>query len=439
MNANAAKPGSLLRAIMFVSAIAAVILVLTSSRLWFPHSPTAPFPQVPLIAAVADWPIAVDWVSSIGLLVGWLLIAWASAKSRPSSWRVDRAGGLMVLGCGTLLVVLNQHRFQPWHYQLILFAAVSMLGSQVQQITILRWLVVSVYFYSALSKIDFEFLHTVGQQFLAQILEFVHLENFGSYGARVILAWLFPLLELAIAIGLTQKAYRRLAGVAAVCLHLGLVLVLGPFGLNHSLGVVLWNVYFAVIAFLLFVWPDSQPAAQHLPSEAQPPPAYSKVLFVCAAIVMTLPIFERTGYWDHWPSWALYAPHSSRVEVQVAKTATDILPQELQELLQTPDESTIWVRVPMSEWSLETLGVPIYPQSRFQLGVARKLAEELDSEFTIRAKLLGPAARIDGKRKVRSLEGRTEIARVQDSFLFNTLPRSSQTSEALLPAGGRPD
>lgn len=434
---DAANPGFLLRSIMCVSAIAAVALVLTSSRLWFPSSLIASFPQVPLIAAVAHWPIAVDWASSIGLLIGWLLVGWSAARGMPPEGRVFRAGGTLILGCGLLLVILNQHRFQPWHYQLMLFAAVSLLGSQTQQTIVLRYLVISVYFYSALSKIDFEFLHTVGQQLLAQVLEFVHLDDFGSYGARVILAWLFPLSELAIAIGLTQTRYRRLAGAAAVGLHLGLVLVLGPLGLNHSLGVVLWNVYFAVIAFLLFVWPTGQPTTQTIQSETQPPPAYSKILIAFAAIVMTAPVFERTGYWDHWPSWALYAPHSSRVEMQVAKTATDILPPELQNLLQTPDESTLWVRVPISEWSLATLGVPIYPQSRFQLGVAQKLAEELDSEFTIRVKLLGPASRVNGKRKVRSLEGKTAISGAQSNFLFNTLPRGSQNAEAASRNGGR--
>ena len=127
-----------------------------------------------------------------------------------------------------------------------------------------------------------------------------------------------------------------------------LMLVLGPLGLNHSWGVFWWNLQFAGQACLLFVWPQIQVrlATSRTGSGTGEPSSNSSLALVsqpqrwgarCATVVtllaIVLPTLERMGYWDHWTSWALYAPHSSRVEVWVANSAIDELPASLQQLL----------------------------------------------------------------------------------------------------------
>jgi len=144
---------------------------------------------------------------------------------------------------------------------------------------------------------------------------------------------------------------------------------------------------------------------------------------------MVLPATERFGVWDHWLSWALYAPHSSRVELYVAPTVVDQLPAELRARIDV-DPAAVWVRVPIAKWSLDNLGSPIYPQARFELGVARYLAARIEPEFAIRAELLGTANRLNGQRSRAELLGRPEIERAADWFWLNTRPRATPESIA---------
>ena len=151
---------------------------------------------------------------------------------------------------------------------------------------------------------------------------------------------------------------------------------------------------------------------------------HGRQLALVALPVMILPIFERAGYWDHWLSWALYAPHSSRVEIRVARTAVERLPASLQTSLPEGDEaSSLWVKVPIDQWSLATLYAPVVPQERFQFGVARYITACLNSEFEIQVDLLGPAARLTGKRRRITLNGARQVLEADRYFWFNTRPR----------------
>ena len=143
---------------------------------------------------------------------------------------------------------------------------------------------------------------------------------------------------------------------------------------------------------------------------------------------IALPSTERLGLWDHWPSWALYAPHSSRVYVEVAGPAIDRLPKDLRQLVKEiptdPDEIVIWLAVPIDVWSLHSLHTPIYPQARFQLGVAEKVATDLNAGFQIRVTMLGPASRFTGARRATVYDGATELASAGKRFWVNHHPRN---------------
>ena len=149
------------------------------------------------------------------------------------------------------------------------------------------------------------------------------------------------------------------------------------------------------------------------------------------ALVIVMPMTERFGLWDHWPSWALYAPHSSRVQVEVSAGVISRLPLELTALMEKPndeaDADLDWVKVPIDVWSLKTLDAPIYPQSRFQLGVSRHIAKEVDAAFQIRVKILGTANRFTGFRQWKTLDSSFEIAEASIAdYWFNSKPREQR-------------
>ncbi len=132
--------------------------------------------------------------------------------------------------------------------------------------------------------------------------------------------------------------------------------------------------------------------------------------------------------WDHWPSWALYAPHSSRVRIQIATTEIEELPDTLQKLVQQRAPSLeegldVWADVPIDAWSLAVLDTPIYPQSRFQLGVARALLERSSGAWSMRVTVMGVANRFNGERATKVLNEKSEVEAYCARFWLNTRPR----------------
>ncbi len=473
----------------------AFVLIGSTWPLWLGK---AEFPAIPLIGRLCTVPDWVDRVCLIGLLWGLTLVLLGGLRAKPITCRTllfgplrknvgqvsesslsasqgsrrksrlgescdvesqpgescdvesqrresRNCGWLLVLVCGLFLVALDQHRLQPWFYQLLFFSAVFWSCHSQRSQQLLMWIVISIYLYSALGKFDFEFLHTVGQQFWNGATKLIGGQP--APNAETSIAWIaiLPMMELLLAMGLAFRPTRMMAGILAMVFHAMLMLLLGPAGLNHSWGVFFWNLQFAGQACMLFVWPQvlSRKATANLAKSAeeqgitspsmvatQRPMWGDRLATVIALVVIALPSVERAGYWDHWLSWALYAPHSSRAEVWIASTAVEKLPTALQIQIspgmQNPDmhNNALWVRLPLERWSLAETGSPIYPQARFQLGVALALARRIDSEFQIKAVVRGVAARWDGSRWSREYVGSTAInSAAQTLFWINTQPR----------------
>ncbi len=398
-------------------ALSALFLLAATWRLWWGQSE---FPAIPFSQHLCDVPLAVDRWLCVGLVLSLVTSIFASPRMAKFAWAV-----VMLMICG--LVALNQHRLQPWVLQLIVYAAILVLCSERRARILLTAFVGSVYIYSALGKFDAQFLHTVGQQFWGGMLEMIGQPNEPERHTSIGLIASLPLSELLIGLGLLFPRTRRVTGVAACLFHLMLIMLLGPLGLNHSPGVVMWNLQFAGQALLLFVVPKSVELPKMQAEEKSQLGNLAGT--VVAILVILLPLSERVGYWDHWASWALYAPHSSRTEVWVAHAAVQELPASLRREFAAvdphEDPEPLWVRVPIERWSLAETGTPIYPQARFQLGVARALAKRLPSDFMIRVVLRSTARRWDGRRESQEAVGSTEIERAASKFLINTRPRSN--------------
>ena len=223
----------------------AIVLIAVTWRLWWGGSD---FPAIPLAAWLGRVPWIADRVCCCALLLGLALVTCGTL--RHSYW-----GWTIVLVSGALLALLDQHRWQPWFYQLLLYAAIFRLSSSTHIARLLIWLTVSIYFYSALGKFDTEFLHTVGQQFwqgLAQLFGMSQPAGVPRAARSIMLIALLPTTELLLAAGLAWPVTRRAAGVLAIAFHLGLMALLSPLGLDHSAGVVFWNLQFAGQALCLF-------------------------------------------------------------------------------------------------------------------------------------------------------------------------------------------
>jgi hypothetical protein len=400
-----------------------LLLVAATWRLWTPQHV---YPQVPLVRGFDGLGAWFEWLAAAMMMAG-----LAGAVLAP---RRVAATALLTFAIGTLfLVLLDQHRLQPWAYQFMLVAIVLALADAVTAIILLRLLIISFYFHSALTKLDYSFLHTLGQQFVSALAGIFGASLDGwSESARLITAGALPGGEMLIALGLCWVRTRRAALVAAVLLHAVLLVILGPWGLDHKPGVLVWNVYFIVQDVLLF-W-LSTVAQRGEPADILAQVELPRPQYVTALIwaVVLLPFLAPTAWFDMWPSWGLYASCAQRVQLLVHRREAEQLPGELQPFLEpAPGGEDSWLVVRLDRWSLEALWAPIYPQSRYQLGVAEAVIARYGLLHRVRVFRFDLADRFTGQREYTRFNGLAELIGSAGEYYLNSRARQN-----LLPAPG---
>jgi hypothetical protein len=418
------------------------LLFLTWPLWWGPTLENRPFPQVPVWSALTTLPVWVDRLAVVGLLgatvfqaIGWLFLANHARLAPGSQCGLIHRGlvGLTILSSLLLLglVLANQHRLQPWVYlawwiNLVWLwgaARISHGGRGTEGVfAAWRWLVISVYVFSAISKFDYTFLRTLGGLFLSTLWAMIPGVE-PSDPAAWRLEWLlvFPSGELLLAAGLAWGRFPRIWVVLSVSMHGILWLVLGPWGLNHQPGVWIWNLFFIGQAWLLFwPWPEVQ--------RADGLSWWRRLRWREIGVLMVpvgLPLLQPFGGCDHWLAWELYAPRGSRVQVFLAAPLWENSPGWAEFLAESSSEEhgDLWRELRLDQWSLRQLHAPIYPEDRFQLGVALAVAKSIPEPGLIRVQWYAPADRWTGQRHSQLLRNQRELEVFARRFLVNVRPR----------------
>ncbi len=410
---------------------AMIALLIATWPLWAAQSV---FPQIPFTGSATAMPL---WCDSAILWLAVILFTLA-LFSPPQSryWMWPMFAGAMLI---SISVLLNQHRFQPWAYQLSLAAIALSLCKDRAALSLLRILAISIYLHSALSKLDASFLTTFGPGLIDELLSVFGINaTEWSPRTRGVVAALLPLGELAVAIGLMFRRTRQLAVCGALVMHGLLLLTLGPLGMDHEPGVLLWNVYFLLQTFVLFRQKQESVVESNTKHDAEPavPPLdeKTKMTAIMMAFVILLPFLEPWGWFDTWPSWAVYATRPERVRVFMRPKSVSKMPDSLQPHISQPDWHD-WCRVKLDRWSLDVLKAPIYPQSRFQVAVALALSlQKPIGENDIRIVIERSANRWTGQRgSAIDLVGTAAIAEFAQQYRLNIKPRVAETGSAEKP------
>lgn len=398
-------------------ALFGLALVAVTWRLWTPQQV---FPQVPLLAMATKLPGWCDWLGAAGMIAGLVVALVAPATS---VW--GRRGIVLFAASACAMFVLDQNRLQPWAYQLAIMSLVLAWSDGRSAVALLRLFIASFYFHSALTKLDYSFVHTLGQQFLATLVGFAGgSPESWSDTARIAAALVFPLGELLVAVGLCVPRMRVAALFGAITLHVLLLVILGPWGLNHKPGVLVWNGFFIVQDLVLFgperwfTW-----IGRSAPSTEVPARAPWRVRAFVAAVVL-LPLLVSTTWFDMWPSWGLYASGSERVVLLVHRSELAKLPETLKPFVEeSTDDEGPWSRVRLDRWCLATQGAPIYPQNRFQLGVAQAAIDRYVASHRARVVRFGLADRLTGERSHEVFTSMAQLQAAGGEYFWNTSPR----------------
>jgi len=110
-----------------------LLLFAITWRLWTPQTE---FPQIPFFRWLVNVPGAVDWIVASAMTVG--LVAMLLGTQR---WA--RGSLVLFLASTAVLVLLNQHRLQPWVYLLLVTGGLLVCLPNKTSLTWLRRIVIS--------------------------------------------------------------------------------------------------------------------------------------------------------------------------------------------------------------------------------------------------------------------------------------------------------
>jgi hypothetical protein len=394
-----------------LTSLATLVMLGLSWPLWIDGGA---IPRVPFARGLdAVLPPLLSWGLFAGLLVAVTLAAFGRRWQR---WYVVSAGMLVAL------IVRDQHRFQPWTYQYVVTCFLIAFIPGRSGLRFAQWWFVALYLHSGLSKLDAAFCAELGPIFLEVLMRPFGLDPQSWPILPQNLAILaMPLGELFVAGLLVSPRSRRAGCIGALALHGLLLAILGPLGLRHSATVLVWNA-----AMMCEVWVAFRPALEtsRMTGSHKWPGHLVRCLFWAGVV---LPLGERFGLFDPWPSHALYASHVGRVTILLDGEFPDHIARHCTPMDELADDG--WRRLDVTAWSRHERGTPPYAGPRASLGLAEGLAVRYGGVGRVRVVLLGPASLWTGTRTREEATGLGPIRALGDRFILNA--RAEQTRAVL--------
>lgn len=370
-------------------------------------------PQIPWFKMLCGVPQSVDRTLLAGLGLTSILLLALSGRSTA---RTLVPGAYLF--CLVGLTLLDQHRLQPWVLQFILFGFVFTTDRETVAIRCCRWVVLSIYFYSALSKIDASFLAAHGQLLLTGLCQAMQLDQaMWSPQFKMFLSGMFPAGEILVTLLLLSRRSVRFGVVAAAAMHITIILAVGPLGLQHEFGVLLWNVYF--LAQNIFLFWLTQPALdvtpQHLTSE--------RFCYAATLLAISLPILETWGLYDHWPAWAVYSSRPEKLTALVEQATVETFPDWLKAICGAPAPLETKVPILLDRWSFQERHCPVYPQLRYRLALSKALIQSHAPNDEVQFLIEMTPDRWSGEGKQLTLNGWEQLDSQLGMYWLNTNPR----------------
>jgi uncharacterized membrane protein YphA (DoxX/SURF4 family) len=320
-----------------------IAALLLSPRLWLSGRT---FPLTPVIAFLHPVPAPFD-----ALIYGAMLVLAALIVVLPRARFIAA-----FLALAVAYALFDQQRWQPWFYQyLAMLAAVGWYSDKREAaLQTLRLMIVCIYFWSGVQKLNDGFLHDTFRWMLEPLA--------GSRAASLEwLAWLAPVIESGIALGLLLPRTRRIAVCLAIVMHAFILASIGPFGHRHNSVVWPWNIVMAVLVVQLF-WRGEGPGIR-LP--------FQKAVLVLFGI---LPALSLVGLWDSYLSFSLYSGNQSMATIYMSDAVAGELPDRIQEAIDDNDSKL--EELDVESWSYDELNVPPYAELRVFRNVARKVCAD---------------------------------------------------------------
>lgn len=349
--------------------------LLLSRHLWlsarsYPMTPVLPFLR----------PIGPPLDSTIFVALLLLLMAIVSAP-RPKAlvWAA--------IALAVTLALFDQSRWQPWFYQyLFMLIAVGLYPEgRDAPLDTCRLIVVCIYFWSGLQKLNPQFLGDVFPWMIEPIDRFLPAAILRPIGMAA------PFLETGIGIALLSNRCRNIAVIGALAMHAFILLAVGPLGHNVNTVVWPWNLAMASLVVILF-WRTNDFSSRNI--------LWRKgFVFHLAVLVLfgIAPLFSFFNLWDNYLSSALYAGNRNAATLYLSDAVADKLPDAIQAYV-TENGPNI-NELDLADWSWGELNVPPYPELRVYENVARTICGYATTPSQVKMVVKGKVALVHGGKE----------------------------------------
>ncbi len=367
-----ALPERNLTVIRGLIALCLLVQLLISWKVWLPIQR-----DLPLVPAFASLPLNYGIIFD-GLLFGGAIVLLLLTTRR----RVPSAVLVAFFMIAGLFVLEDITRLQPWFYfyclALPIVIPTSAAGRTQAQRAGLLLMFSALYFWSALHKFNTFFPDDV----FPWLMRAFDLSGFAESHAD--LAYVAPLVELMIAVGLLITRVRRWAIGLAIAMHCSLLFILIANSWNPV--VWPWNLAQIVILLLMAAWEKSGPSFSSLARMLRSLGSSARI-GTALIIVTCLPVFNLVGGWDDIPSLHLYSGIHSEAVLFYAPDAAPSLPAAAMPHRHRPVEGSVEY-LSIDLWALNELGVPFYPEPRYYRALAATLCRSLDLDSTAGLKIV---------------------------------------------------
>jgi hypothetical protein len=317
------------------------------------------FPVIPAFGFLENVPAAVHttlFCFSLAAMI--LLLLFPKVKTI--------AAVLVIVEVSSCL--LDVVRWQPWEYQYLFITTIFLMSGPNSRsfYSGMVLITVSVYIFSGLHKLNGGFLYTIWESMI--------LKGFFNISTRHILDWklhytglLLPVVEAAAGLGLLFTKSRKAAAVLLMVMHMLLLILLGPWGLDYNIIVWPWNVAMIIILYLLFFKNTISLS-------------FATVFSRQHAIVLlfwgVLPIFSFTGHWDSHFSSSLYPGDTKNLAICISNK---VLVPGLSQYFTRNDRHSICDggnTLSLQKWAFSELNLPPYPEEWYYRRFKNKWEKE---------------------------------------------------------------
>ena len=340
--------------------------------------------------------------------------------SLPSSSKVRRGNLLVgqVLAAGVISVAGNQQCLQAWHAFFLWGLTSFFLQHPQHRLSALRQLMACVYVCSGLSRVSLSPESGPTGMILGQLAQWLPEALSPGPTAFKLVCQTAGFAEAAIGLLLIANGRLRATGaITAFALHVSLLLALGPLGLNHHAGVLLWNLSFLFLIPLVCrsTAVRANETGEHTRSlAARWLKVWSSALWLCS-------LAGLVGLTDAWPAWQLYSPRPEQWQLWISRErAADLRPPFNSALSQTSVDGFVSLRLDLL--SLMQTRSPLYPEDRFQLAIIESVLQTLPEDTLFVVRIDEPVVFPWWQRHIRELRSRVDLVREHQRFLFNSWP-----------------